>query len=231
MILCHGLTNDRFTCPLIERANELFLQNGAITFRFDFFGSGASDGIFREKTISEMITNLEDAIRFMASIKGIDSTRVGIWGRSVGGVVAAACSNPTQIKTNILVSAPVLVYKTFYPLYERFGQADFSPIGKAISDAASGKVKGALELPRTFFQELLDLQGKIADNLSRMKSVLIVQGNQDKKVSPENAYFIYERVGDPKQLEIIDGADHAYSGKEVQVMNIVSHWFSGAGSI
>jgi len=226
MIICHGLTNDKFTCPLIEEATGLCTAKGIAVFRFDFFGSGDSDGIFKEKTVSKMIRNLEDATRYLRTREGIDRNRVGLWGRSVGGAIVAACSDPAMIKTNIMISAPVLLYKTFYPLFERFGKMDMTPIGRAkeVGQAATGKVKGELELPRAFFEELEDVEERIGKNLSGMKSVIVVQGDSDRKVAVENARWAYNLVREPKQLHIIEGADHAYTSKEADVLTIVSRW-------
>jgi len=231
MILCHGTTNDKFTCPLIECASRFFVARGSAVLRFDFFGSGESDGIFRDKTISEMIRNLNDAINYFRSRSEIDKQKIGLWGRSVGGTVVAACSNPDKIETNILVSPPVLLYKTFFPFFERFGKKEMTPIGLSsqAQDAATGKVKGELELPKRFFEELESLDRQIAINLARMRSVLIVQGDNDKKVSVENARYAYSLVQEPKRLIIVKGADHAYSGKENEVMNLIKDWIESLG--
>ena len=44
IILFHGLTNSHLNCPLISEVSELLHDNGFSTFRFDYFGSGKSDG-------------------------------------------------------------------------------------------------------------------------------------------------------------------------------------------
>jgi dipeptidyl aminopeptidase/acylaminoacyl peptidase len=226
MILCHGTTNDKYTCPLIEYASKFFVARGTAVVRFDFFGSGESDGIFRDKTISDMIQNLNDIIDYSQSRSEIDRHKIGLWGRSVGGTVVAACSNPDEIETNILISPPVLLCKTFLPLFERFGKREITPIGLSsqAQDAATGKVKGELELSKRFFGELECLDKQIEKNLARMKSVLIVQGDNDKKVSVENARYAYNLVQEPKRLVILRGADHAYSGKENEVMKLIDEW-------
>jgi pimeloyl-ACP methyl ester carboxylesterase len=226
MILCHGLSNDKFTCPLIELASGFFVARGTAVLRFDFFGSGESDGIFRDKTISEMIRNLDDVIKYFRSRPEIDKRRIGLWGRSVGGTAVAACSDPGKIEINILVSPPVLLYKTFFPLYERFGKRDITPIGLSsqAQDAATGKVKGEFELSRRFFEELDSLDKQIATNLARMRSVLIIQGDNDKKVSVDNARYAYSLVQEPKRLVILKGANHAYSERENEVMNLLKEW-------
>jgi alpha/beta superfamily hydrolase len=228
MILCHGTTNDKFTCPLIEEGAKLFLSMGRAVLRFDFYGSGESDGIFREKTISEMIANLNDIINYCHSREEIDKNKIGLWGRSVGATVVAACSDPRKIETNILISPPVFLRKTFFPLFEKFGKREMTPIGLSsqAQDAATGKVKGELELPRKWFEELEVLDRQIATNLARMKSVLIVQGDSDRKVSVENAQYAYALVQEPKRLVILKGTDHAYCGRETEVLGIIKDWIT-----
>lgn len=231
MILCHGTTNDRHTCPLIERAAQIFVKRGIRVVRFDFYGSGESDGLFQNKQISLMIQNLRDILDYVTSRHDVDRARIGLWGRSVGGTVAAALSSPNRIHTNVLISTPVLLRQTFLPLFEKKGKLDYTPLGVPghEGDVSTGRVKGKLALPRAWFEELDAIEEGIASNLRGMSSVLVVQGADDWKVSVDNAQAIFDSVHEPKELHIIPGADHSYLGHETEVLGLVESWLASRG--
>src|SRR5687768_11644122 len=61
-VLCHGLTNHHEDAPMFDVLRRALLDAGVDVFMFDFFGSGRSDGLFRDKTWSTMRQNLADAL-------------------------------------------------------------------------------------------------------------------------------------------------------------------------
>jgi fermentation-respiration switch protein FrsA (DUF1100 family) len=57
--------------------------------------------------------------------------------------------------------------------------------------------------------------------------LLIIQGDADKLVSLSNAYDFYKNSYEPKQLEIINGADHSFSEPRhlEKVIDLTIDWF------
>jgi len=223
ILMCHGLTNTKEDCPLISQVKEKLRSEGYGTFRFDFYGSGESEGQFRDKTISEMVINAKDALDILSSKKTIDRGKIGLWGRSVGALIAAMLIKDERVRASVLVSAPIFPYETFYPLYAKDPARDFVTLP---SSTVSGKIKGPLELSKDFFIELKKIQDKVLHVLQGASSVLMVQGDQDKKVNPEYAKHIYTILNEPKKLFMVNGANHDYVGKENQVISAVLKWYT-----
>jgi len=222
-ILCHGWTNSMTTCPLINDTAKLLLSLGFIVCRFDFYGSGKSDGLFRDKVISESIINLEDAISYFSSQDYILPGHIGLWGRSLGATIAAICSTRRGIKTSVLISCILDIKRNFYDYYIRGGKSDYTPVSS--KGAAVGIVKGDYELSRNFFEELDDIETRLKTELQKSQSVLIIQGDQDQRAEVDSARNIYNLVHEPRSLYIVKNCNHAYTGHEEEVSGVQGDWY------
>jgi dipeptidyl aminopeptidase/acylaminoacyl peptidase len=223
-VLCHGLTNSMTTCPMINETADLLLSLGCMVFRFDFHGSGRSDGMFRDKLISEMVLNLQDALSFVASRDDVLQGRIGLWGRSIGGTVAAMCSSNPSVTTTTLISAVLRVRRNFYPFYVKEGKKAYTTL--PAKGAGVGEVKGPFELSSQFFEELGDIETGLEEALPDAKSVLVIQGDRDQRVDVESAETIYDLVQEPRSLHIVQDCDHSYAGHVEEVLAAQRHWFA-----
>ena len=222
ILMCHGLTNTKKDCPLISQVKDVLCSEGYATFRFDFYGSGESDGRFQDKTISEMVINAKDALDILSADKLVEDKNIGLWGRSMGALVAAMLVKDKRVRASVLTSAPIFPHKTFYPLYAQDVTRNSVPLPPG---TVSGEIKGEAKLSKAFFTELQDIENEATQVLHDASSVLIIQGDQDEKVPPDYAKYIYNLAKEPKKLLTIEGAGHDYSGKEKQVVSAISRWF------
>lgn len=222
-ILCHGVTNSKTTCPLINETAQSLLSLGCVVFRFDFAGSGRSEGYFRDKLISEMIVNLEDAISLLSAKNYVQKGRISLWGRSVGASVAAVCSKSQFVATTVLVSAILNIRRNFYGHYIDGGKKEYTPV--PTKGAGVGQIKGPPELSKGFFEELDAVEARMETDLAKARSVLVIQGDADHRVDIASAKRIYELVGEPRALYIVKGADHAYSGCVDEVLAVQRDWY------
>jgi dienelactone hydrolase len=86
VIFFHGFTGDRMESHWIfVKCARALAQAGIASLRFDFYGSGESDGDFREVTLRGEISDARVAVEFFRRQKGIDPQRVGLLGISLGG--------------------------------------------------------------------------------------------------------------------------------------------------
>jgi len=63
-------------------------EMGISCLRFDFRGSGDSDGEFSNMTLSSEVADARAALRYLRRRRGVDPRRVGLLGMSLGSVVA-----------------------------------------------------------------------------------------------------------------------------------------------
>jgi dipeptidyl aminopeptidase/acylaminoacyl peptidase len=101
---------------------------GAYVLRIDYRGSGDSEGCFSEKVIDDHLSDAMLSIKFLEEIENVDSNRIGILGRSYGGIVSIlAAAKKGNIKT-IALWAPVFYAKPWLSLLEEFqANPDFDP--------------------------------------------------------------------------------------------------------
>ena len=84
VITCHGYYSTKDSKKYVEIANR-FCSEGFAVLRFDFRGCGESEGDIEETTLSNRVSDLESALRF---IRKNVSERIGLLGSSLGGCVA-----------------------------------------------------------------------------------------------------------------------------------------------
>lgn len=107
VLICHGLAGHktgRYRL-YVELAQELS-KAGIAAFRFDFRGSGDSEGDFSEITVNSQISDAIKALEFLGNYRNIDSSSIGIFGRSFGGAIAIMAANRHGGVKSIALWAP-----------------------------------------------------------------------------------------------------------------------------
>lgn len=93
---------------------EHLASAGIATLRFDFRGSGDSEGSLSEASLSDLIDDALAVTDFAASLEGIDSDRLGVFGASLGGGIAIeAVSRSSKVKS-LALWAPVASGELWY---------------------------------------------------------------------------------------------------------------------
>ena len=222
VMLCHGFTGSRTESHfLFVKTSRALARAGIGSLRFDFRGSGESDGEFRQMTI---LTEIEDAragLDFLSSAEGFDTSRLGVLGLSMGGCVAASISDDERVRSLVLWSAVA-----------RFNEViseKFTPEAKRMLDELGWVDFGAHIVSRAFFEARL--KADPLGPLSRSRApVLIVCGENDETVPVEEAR-IYEKTASARgvrtKLHIVKEADHTYARaeKEREVIGLTVDWF------
>ena len=87
IILCHGFGGSSSGAGHPELA-QLLARSGYATLRFDFRGCGSSDGERGRVICEEEVEDVRAAITFLQSRQGVDGSKIGLIGASLGGSVA-----------------------------------------------------------------------------------------------------------------------------------------------
>jgi alpha/beta superfamily hydrolase len=203
---------------MFVKCSRALAQAGVASLRFDFFGSGESDGEFRQMTLSGEIADGRAAVAFMRAQAGIDAQRMGLLGLSLGGAVAATLAPSVHAKAVVLWSA---VAHT----------ARLRELVKKSTRKIPGR-PGALECDaRELHPRLLEdvLKVEPIRHLARYKGpTLIVHAEKDEAIPVSHARDFYQAAGaEIKELVIIAGADHVYASVpwEQEVMARSVMWF------
>lgn len=218
ILLLHGLTNSHINCPLISESTESLHLKGFPTFRFDYFGSGKSDGEFKDKTWEIMVQNTIDVLEYVKT--KLKYSKIGIWGRSLGAILGATICDDPSVFASVFLSMTIHTNISFSASFPK-GQLFSLPIKGTVV------VKGKPILHKRFYEKTKWIDRLQKQHLSKAKNILIMQGSEDKTVyNPAWAKEIYNLVNEPKKLIYIKDANHAYTGYENKAIENGTNWFT-----
>ena len=219
----HGFTGTKVEPHriFVKTAREL-ADAGFYALRFDFRGSGDSEGDFSEMTIGGEISDAIKSIDVLTAMPGIDTERIGILGLSMGGCVAAFVSGQDARVKSTVMWAPlsddppdrkqeILEMSKYTPTPEEIAQSNANVVGKA------------------FYEELPKLSPS-ATIQQFTGSLLVIHGSGDETVPVSHGKRYYELMQGRDaltELEIIDAADHTFNtvGWEQAVITKSVAWF------
>lgn len=199
----HGLLSSGDSPKQLSLARACAGQ-GIAFFRFDHRGCGSSSGLFRSDTsLAARCADLQSAVDLLLQRTDL-SDRFGLFGSSFGGTVCLSAAGQASVSALVVNAAPVR--------------------SRTLS-GAEVTASGPLELDESFYRE--QLQFDVSEVLPRLGTVLVFHGDEDRVVPVENAHEIYENVGDPKKLRILEGGDHMMSRKSHQIRFVKEavEWF------
>ena len=198
VIMCHGFTGDKTENKrLFVETGRAFAEAGFLTLRFDFFGSGDSEGGFFETRLSHNIQNLRDAMQFFRN-RGVQ--KIVVLGISMGAATAILTFKPDEMDGLILWSSVADLRKLFE-----------SKLGKSLETAPafeSYEYEGWL-IEREFYLDAL--QYDISECLKTIDiPKLIVQGSNDDTVFIEGYTHFKTIAQKPVDFLWIEDAGHTY---------------------
>ncbi|HUU12392.1 MAG TPA: alpha/beta hydrolase [Terriglobia bacterium] len=218
-VFFHGFTGDRMESHWIFiKCARALARAGIASLRFDFFGSGESEGEFREATLRTEIADALDAVKFFRRQKGIDATRVGLCGLSLGGLVAALIAHRARVKALVLWSA-VAHPKLLHSLA--------GTLSRPIAGRSGFVEYDAREISPRFLKSLTAVDPLKAVARYRQPT-LIIHPENDQAVPASHADdFFFASAASLKEEIIIAGADHTFSSLawEREVIERTVAWF------
>jgi uncharacterized protein len=225
VLMLHGFTGQalephRFFAH-IARA---FAKNGIAAFRFDYRGSGNSEGDFSEMTAGREVQDAQAALRLLESRADLDRARFGLLGLSMGGMVAALTAGLEQFKALSLLAPTkpqhmlgiVRLAKTEAVIDDLF-DSDFagSQFPPTIRFNSRRKVLdfGGNPVSSGFFKGLLELDSVVSVTKHQGAS-LVIHGSDDQTV-PIAIGKEYANALNTRLLEIV-GGNHTFDDLEHQ---------------
>ncbi|MBC7187541.1 MAG: alpha/beta fold hydrolase [Calditrichaeota bacterium] len=198
VIMCHGFTGNKVESRrLFVEAARAFAEAGMAVLRFDFYGSGDSEGDFADTTLTHNIVNLVDAMQYM---KQQDCTRVAVLGVSLGG--AAAILTLSHHPAEAFVGWSVVP-----DLRKLFQQR--APERVRSDETLQGYEFDGWYLKRQFWEDALKYDvGRAFRKLSMPK--LLVQGDKDDPLFVEGFRSMQVKATPPADFYMIPGAGHMF---------------------
>jgi pimeloyl-ACP methyl ester carboxylesterase len=218
LVMAHGFTDDK-VCDnrLFVRFARLARERGFAVLRFDFAGSGDSEGDFCDMTVTREIEDLESVMEFSSGIPCLANSPVYLIGYSLGAAVALSVAARNENIRGIACWAPVsdlpAVFRSVLGV-PAFAAAQGSREIPCRNDAKDFLLKPG------FFTDL-DSHHPVCDiaELSP-RPVLVVQGTADVKVLPEQTETLFSAAREPKALHTVQGAPHSFAFHEEELFEI-----------
>jgi len=205
VIASHGLLSSKDSEKYIA-LGEKFSQEGMAMLRFDFRGIGESEGRMEDDTVSRRVIDLGAAIAFVRSHPALGK-KIGFIGSSLGGYISLIrASMDQQIKGIVTWATP------FH-----------------LDDLQSNKGTEGHPLPeQPFFEDLP--KHRLLPLLPRVANCMVIHGEKDELVPVDQAWEIFQNLSPPKEIHIIEGADHrlTQTAHRERAIQLTVDWFKKA---
>jgi uncharacterized protein len=218
VVFFHGFTGDRMESHWIfVKCARALAGAGLASLRFDFYGSGESDGEFREITLQGEIADAKAAVEFLRKQKGIEPKRLGLCGLSLGGAIAATVASWSHARALVLWSALA------HP--------------EELRDIAERHTKPLANGAREYNGH--EISARFLDNVEKVRPLaamrrytaptLIIHPENDEHLPLHHPQDFFRAAGSAvKEKIIIPGADHTFTAVawEREVIAQTVGWFS-----
>lgn len=186
VIIFHGMTSsEKGYVPLAAELAEHGIAGLAICMR----GHGESEGDFNKSTVEEAVNDALAAYDFLSKQAGIDVTRIGMVGSSVGAILAAMASKKRAVRS-IIFRAPAA-----YTL-----------------DMMQLSMAGTMTNEAEQFHEIHNLSETPAGQaIEKFKGSFLVAASEKDTIIPSNVtqgYVDIAKNASQKGLLVIKGATH-----------------------
>lgn len=219
VVFLHGFTGDRMESHwLFVKCSRALARAGIASLRFDFFGSGESDGAFRDASLETEMADAQDAAAFLRCEGRIDPERLGIVGLSLGGAVAALVAQPVSARALVLWSAIAHL-----PLMRRFADSFARPLPDGSGDAEYGGHRVAHS-----FLDAADRLDPLAGIGAFRGPTLVVHPERDEHLPLTHPADYFRASGAAiKEKVIVSNADHTFTSVawEAEVIGKTVEWF------
>lgn len=211
----HGYTGHKMEPHFIfVKLSRMLEKSGIASVRFDFGGSGESDGEFKDMTLSGELSEAKDILKYAKSLEFADQDRICITGLSMGGAVAGMLAGECSESINKLcLWAPAA------------NMSDIASDGRNAERMEVMKANGVfdiggLALGENFVKDVLTLD-IIKKSEGYKGKVLILHGSGDETVPVGTSDRYTKLYGDRADLKVIDRADHTFNSLdwEKEVLN------------
>lgn len=203
IVFLHGFTVWK-TGPqrLYEEFVREAVREGFCVVRFDFYGTGESDGEFYEMTIGSEMSETEAIYEWTKQQPYVDGANLFLGGHSMGALIMALEAPKLQPKA-------AFGWATALTMFFQAGLRTRTMNGPT----KRGWDIDGLELSREFMEEAAGMDF-LAMSKGYEKPILLIHGSNDADIPVESSYALKAMYGDNCTLDIVDGANHRFLSLE-----------------
>jgi uncharacterized protein len=183
VLLCHGFGGNKSgKFRLFVRIAEQLAKCGIAALRLDFRGAGDSEGDFKDTTIQSQLEDAQIAFEYLKNHPLIDTKRIGILGRSLGGMISYATATRFPDVKSVALWAPVFDGKPW--LEKKIAEKPAEPKFRSIQfdKALNSYTFLGTPLSAAFIREFFSFNGE--NELQKLSHIplLLIFGEKDPVV-------------------------------------------------
>jgi len=209
VLFCSGFGGNKSgKFRVFVRLSEELAKIGIASFRFDYRGAGDSEGTTEEMTVESQVNDALVCLKFLTEDSRIDPVRIGLLGRSFGGLVSLLAARRLGGVKGLALWAPVFDSTPWKPLWESFRLNQLNASQKQEVLNLPGGIPNVAFLMQ-FFK--LDMKDAIA-NLKHVP-ILHIQADRDQIVKDEHAEAYKQARLGPMETRFVrlPNSDHDFS--------------------
>ncbi len=217
----HGFTGNKIGDNRMGIELARFLcEQGFVVIRFDYIGSGESEGDFATGTsFSGWINDYQTVLAWVERENFVDSSKIGIIGHSFSGAIVTHLATMMPNIQSVCALAPV------YHLEKRFKETilgeelwNLALDGQVISDFYNKKYS----LSPSFVNDLLSYN--MTESAKKVEiPMIIIHGENDQVLPYEDSIELFENLPvTKKELKLLKEEEHLFTH---QIHPVVLSWF------
>lgn len=223
VVFCHGFTGDKIGNNQLTKNLGNFIKNiGYGAVRFDYAGSGDSEGEFAEDTsVIGWRQDLESILTWVHGQEIFKSSPIILYGHSLGGlIVLTHPATDKRIIGRVLFAPVTQAVENFRETI--FGQDLWQ---QALQGESIENFYGrALTLHSQFVADLINNQYRPIENLQNTEQpLLFIHGTADDVVPLTGTRAVYAAYNGIKELVITD-FDHVAARQQEELQQIIGKW-------
>lgn len=217
-----GMTMHEWKNSFDEIAGRLG-EAGFLTFQFQF-DIFKPDGTVRELPLNERAAQFTDALRWLLARPDVDTKRIGVIAQSFG-VPTILCADVSAVKSIVFISGAYFPVKSIRRVYEERG-VEINFDGDTSLPRSTGE---RTTVGKEFWPSLASFD-PIKQVRTIIQPVLMIQGDQDTKVSVGEAQTVFAAIpSTKKKLKIFKGGDHGITdvlrAMREEFLEEITSWF------
>jgi dipeptidyl aminopeptidase/acylaminoacyl peptidase len=226
VLICHGFAGskvgkNRIYVKIAQKLAEL----GILSLRFDFRGSGDSEGDIKDMTIEGEVSDALKALEILKNDKQVDTNRMGIMGNSLGGMIALKVAAESNLFKSISIWSTAFDSKQWHQKWHELGNPKLSQEERKKHMVFDHQPINENFMKQFYYLDLSEALQKIADI-----PMLLIYGAADTVLLPYHAEsFIRSREKGPGEFEslCLPNTDHDYNNYEElsQAVDVVAAFF------
>lgn len=233
VVMCAGMT---LTKEVWLPANAQWLcAHGYATLSFDYRGFGESEGPRNRLVPSMQVEDVRSALTFLETVGEVDSTRMALFGVSLGASVAVATAGvDSRVKATVAVAGPMDLGRVWraFPGFDGFQAKVVSARRKAVGTGELSYIKLSRLLasdpetcsmierdapgipswrPEVSFESLGDLfefRPEAVVAAISPRAVMFIAPEHDELIAQGELQSSFAKAGEPKRFVTLEGVKH-----------------------